>query len=527
MPHSVYDEEMRLIKKFTKQTEKIKEFAKKQFEWRMMGPIRFAEEELKVDPITRQPIQLSDGQKEFLNDIVSGKIKLAIITAARGAGKTFALAVYITWRIFSHSNYSIGSMGGSDDQSEKIRQFITGWIRINPNLEVLTLTQNEKIIKTYSNSFVNFYSCSGTSVRGGHVNDLIIDEQAAGEERGGTKHIRAALWQVSTSPDVRIIQSSTAHLAHGDFIQTWNEAEKLGYKRYRWSLVKHISGEMDPLKIYQDKNPNNWFSAVPWSNDETIRILRKQKGDTEWLTEGLGGISISSGLVFNPSDIVITHEFCERCEEEECHPYEENICPLIQMVAQVILGIKEENISSSVKIMLRFIVDRVLGIDWGRGSPTAYVVLGKYKGVVFVLEHHELTGLTDQEKIEFAIELIKKWDVEIVRPDPREWSLNNLIAEQGYAVHELFKFEGGKEKYKYLATLKKYVERHQLIIPKCFDILLRSLGNLSYDDEGKIRKHDDHSADAIMYAISYYDELVSTSPLYEMNPEEKHGVNLW
>jgi hypothetical protein len=176
-----------------------------------------------------------------------------------------------------------------------------------------------------------------------------------------------------------------------------------------------------------------------------------------------------------------------------------------------------------------YIHNRVLGIDWGRGSPTAFVVLGQYKDWIFVLEAHETIGLSDQQKLDLAVELCRKWQVEVVRPDPREWALNNWLSERIEAgVHELFTGEeGGNEKYKYVATLKKYVERHKLCIPPCDDNedLIRSLKNLTYDEKGKIRKKDDHSADAMIYAISYYDEIDIEGS--SGTPTVSGGANLW
>jgi hypothetical protein len=168
-----------------------------------------------------------------------------------------------------------------------------------------------------------------------------------------------------------------------------------------------------------------------------------------------------------------------------------------------------------------------MGIDWGRGSPCAFVVLGKYKETVFVLEAVEFTGLTDTEKIAYADELAKKWNIDIIRPDPREWTLNGMLADKGYAIHELFSFEGGNEKYEYVGTMKKYIERHQVIIPNIFEDLIRSLRMLAYDDKGKIRKLDDHSSDAFMYAISFYGEIDSESALWEIKPEERGLRSFW
>jgi hypothetical protein len=500
--------------------------------WKAAGPVEFAKQQLKFDPNTGGPLIFSDGQKLFLDDVATGQFRLVIIAAGRGSGKTFALACYIMWRIYTHDNWHIACMGGSSEQSDKIASYIAGWIMNNPTLEQYTLKNIKKETVTYSNCSTSFHACSGTSVRGPHTTELIIDEQAAGEESGGGKFIQAALYDVSTSQDIRVIQSSTCQYIHGDFLKTWNNAEKLGYKRYTWSIAKHISGNTDPYAIYKDRDPKHWKSNIPWIPDINVQILRdKATCDDEWLVEALGGISISSGLVFNPEDFKSC--LCDgrgECpaivDDKTCQPYIDKKCPIVQYVVNVMEGVQQVTVITT-KALQQFVHERVMGIDWGRGSPCAFVVLGKFKKWVFVLEAVEFTGLTDKEKIDYADELAKKWNVDIIRPDPREWTLNGMLTDRGYAVHELFSFEGGNEKYEYVGTLKKYIERHQVIIPKIFEDLIRSMRMLAWDEKGHIRKIDDHSSDAMLYAISFYGELDTESALWELPTDQRGIKSLW
>jgi hypothetical protein len=529
VPKGLFDEETKLRMKFKKKDIKFHEDYKKWREyWKAEGPVKFAYKILKFDPNTGGPLALSAGQEEFLIDVGMKGVRLAIITAGRGSGKTFVLAVYIMWRIYTHENYHIASMGGSQEQSDKIASYIQGWIRNSQELENYTLKSIQRETITQSDGQATFHACSATSVRGPHTHDIIIDEQAAGEEHGGQRFIRAAIWDVSTSPDIHIIQSSTAHYIHGDFLATWNDAPKLGYKRYQWSIAKHISGEIDPYKTYEDTNSKHWLSNVPWIPQINIEILRNKESNDKWLVEALGGISMSSGLVFSPADFNVS--IC-KADCDECEAYKDGVC--LNIVQRILFeeGTPEEALPIKTSDGLKqFFHERVLGIDWGRGSPTAFVVLAKFRDWVIVLEAHETLGLTDQEKIDMAVELCKNWEIEIVRPDPREWTLNGWLAERTEAaIHELFSGpEGGNEKYKYVAALKKYVERHKLRIPReqMFEDLIRSLRNLTYDENGKIRKKDDHSADAMMYAISYYDEVDDDSPVWDIGKNER-GINLW
>jgi len=530
MPRGIFSEEQKVYEKFhakSKKAEKTRQDYKFwRAEWKKNGIIKFALEVLKIDPVTGNLLLLSDDQKEFLYD-VTHDVDLAIISAGRGSGKTFSLAIYVIWRIYTHDFYHISCIGGSQEQSDKIQEFIKGWIRHNPQLKAYTWKNVKGLVKSYAESSVVFLTVSPTSTRGPHVRDVIIDEEAAGEEAGGTKYIKASLWQGSTSEKLHIIKSSTPHYVHGDFLNTWNNFERMGYKRYQWAVAKHISGEKDGKLIYEDFDPSHWFANVPWSSDDAIQKLRSSSSNDEWLVEALGTISLASGLVFNPANIDSC--ICSRCLDMhmQCYPYKEGHCPIVQYYMQL-EGEEEKKIPSSIKKALQRVRDRIQGIDWGQIVPDAYAVTGRFREAVFVLAHLELKGQTDEEKIDTAVDMAKKWNVEIIRPDPAQWAYNNQLSNRGFAVHELFAFEGGQEKKTYLFTLKRLIERHQLVIPCAFTDLIRSLKQLTYDKRGKVRKSDDHSFDALLYAVSYYGEFLDTPTM----PKRKDGkggmgVQLW
>lgn len=475
-------------------------------EWKKRGPVEFAYKILKIDPITSQPLRLSDGQKEFLNDLFTGKVRKAIISAGRGAGKTFVLAIYILWRIATHDYWDISSMGGSSEQSEKIQRFITGWRVHSPIISKMIVKDVQRKVKTRAPSEAIFMSCSGASVRGPHTVELIIDEECEAEKQGKTKEVRAALWEVSTSKDFHIIKSSTAHFIHGDFLHTWNRAKELGYKRYRWAIAKHKSDNPDIYQTYMDSKPENWESAVPWIPHENIQELRKEKSNDEWLVEALGGIGVMAGLVFDPMAFTgyPLGIVCDHCDI--CRPYEENYCPLIHFAMEMV-GVPKNQIPATVKDALTHVVERVEGIDWGRHEPCAFTIFGRFKYLVFVLHSEELVVANDTMKVDRAEELARKWDISIVRPDPAQFPYNNELINRGFAVHELFSFSGGQEKLAYVHCAKKHVERTIVIIPKAFNKLIECLREISWDAKGKIRKENDHSFDSFIYGISYYCEL--------------------
>jgi hypothetical protein len=493
----------------------FEEFRKK---WEEAGAIAFAEQVLKIDPENGGPLLLSNDQKEWLTDVTINNVQLSIISAGRGSGKTFVLAVYVCWRIFTNEFYHISCLGGSQDQSDKIQLYIQGWIR-RTELSQYCSKNVQHIIRTYASSSATFHSCSGTSVRGPHVRELVIDEEAAGEEQNKTKFIKAAMWEVSTSKNLRIIKSSTPHLSYGDFLETWNDWRELGFKRYQWSITKHISGNINPYEIYKDKISKHWLSNVPWTTDDTIQKLRGTKSDEEWLVEALGCMSITSGLVFKPSDLVAC--ICDLCET--CEPYKEKKCYVVQGKL-AIEGLRRDKIPESTRLALSYVGERVLGIDWGQRAPDDYTMLAKYGRTIFVLEQIELLGQSDQDKIATAERFCKDWHCENIRPDPEQWSYSNQLIDKGYQVDKIWEGpEGTKAKNRMVYLAKRVIERHYLVIPKAYTSLIRCLKNLTYDENGKIRKYNDHAFDSLIYAISAYSDEEEDSG----RKEEPQGATLW
>ena len=155
-------------------------------------------------------------------------------------------------------------------------------------------------------------------------------------------------------------------------------------------IIKFGAEWCGPCKTIES-TVHHWFSNIPWSTDNTIQLLRNQKSNDEWLCEGLGAFSISSGLVFKVEDLKSCT--CDRCPE--CHPYEEasatfNGCPLTQYYLQL-SGMKPSEIPSSPKRAKQYIGERIEGIDWGQGTaPDAYTATGKLGGTIFVLDQREL-----------------------------------------------------------------------------------------------------------------------------------------
>jgi len=506
--------------------------------WREAGPISFAEEILTcpqdVPPhpeLGQVPefVVLSDDQKLFLYDLWKGIVTKFILAAGRGAGKTFIIAIYVTWRIVCFDHFTITVMGGSLEQSEKIKAYVDDWRDDSPEiyhcLHRSTGGGNRTaVIHSRWRGYARFPPCSESAARGPHVTQVIIDEVAVGESRskGGAKAVRSVRGQLISSPNILQGMTSTAHYILGTFYDTWTKSEQYGYTRYRWSTVRHKSemwygSDGKPNWNYiddvlaADRNADSWIPNVWWVNQDQIRDTCPDSTKDEWIVEVLGGMSRGSGLVFSRDDLKAC--ICtgrkwrdDGSECEECNPYAVS-CPMLLK-----LGLK-----------LNMISERRGGVDFGQVAPNALTITGQRGRIVFVLYSDERTGMGEEEVLEWVTKTLKQYVVWDVFCDPEERAMRNALYNREFVVPHIWaESGGGRAKKQYVSNIKRHVEQHILIIPKCFTYLINSLSGLAYDERGNIRKRDDHAFDSLLYAMIDYD-VDESSKFYTEVKDRKIG----
>jgi len=493
-------------------------------QWREAGPVRFAEEYLFCPPdVPFHPdfdpdnnveeycvgcecshpkfhengvpyhLILPDDHKELLNALWKRLYDAIILSAGRGTGKTFTWSIWDTWSLTVNNDYKITFMGGSQEQSSLCQEYIDFWRDMHPNIKRCLWKSTKGIkpkITTRFRGKLRFSACSKASARGPHVNMLQLDEVCTAEDKSeeGAKAVDAAWWQTTGKRDTMMVMSSTTDYVHGRFAEILQEPDKWGFKRFIWSSVKHISGE-PPDKHYKDKNPDNWIPNYWWFTQKEIEKLRK-KSDEEWLCEALGRPSMASGAVFAKRDIDIV--ICDLCgKEKECQPFVWGKCPLIEVLK---LGNKKDPI--------KFVVDRRAGYDYGDKSPNALAIGGMKGKHTIILWAGELKGVTTRNLLDWIDSHCKEFKVNVILPDPSAAgaTVSRALEELGYAVYILG--QSDKEKMQRCWNIRNWVERHRIIIPKAFWNLTRSLRKLAWDKEGKLRKVDDHSYDALSYLMN-------------------------
>lgn len=496
--------------------------------WREAGPIRFAEEYLFCPPnVPSYPnwekyqeeaycigcekvhkkfhengipvhVILSPDQVDLLLDVWVNGIRLILVSAGRGAGKTFIYGVWNCWRMCCFDHYEITCMGGSAPQSKIIQKYIDYW-RLSHKRVAYIIYKSPKSMGnrgclTRMGAECKFIACSPTAAMGPHVDEVQIDEACAAESKGieGQEAIEAIDWQTIGRRDTYVWMTSTSHFLLGKFMQILKNPEKYGFKVYFWSIAKHISGK--PVQtVYDDRNPKHWLPNVWWVTKEDIQKKRKAKSNEEWLCWALGRPSLSSGAIFKTTDMDFI--VCNLCEDAaDCQPYKWGHCKLIEAFG---LGDKNDPI--------KFIIDRKSGYDHGDPAPCALIIGGLKGNVIFILYADEMKGLSSEDLIRWIKTKLNLYKVFTFNPDPSIGGkyVSEKIDEAGFSVNILD--EQAKEER--VQNLKCIVEKHTMIIPPAYWHLIESMRVAHRNRRGKIVKYNDHSFDGICYLCVDWGEM--------------------
>ena len=461
-------------RKLRRQVSLAEERHKQEQEWEekrlyyVEHPVEFIENELWYHG---RLVKLSPDQQKFIEEVASST-NFSVLMAGRGTGKTFSLACYCTWRITTHRYWGITYLGGAFEQAQILGRFIDGFVKESPWVRHY-LDDNRKEWKgsTYLDTYLKISGCSETQTRGPHPSELVLDEEAAAEKAGNLGVVRAAIFQMmGGTHQPHIIKTSTAHYLLGDFMATWVDAEKLGYKRYRWSAAELVDGKWAPRR------------GCHWITQEQVDMALRQATEEEWDVEVMGGIGKLAGSVFGIEDIdravslaVIDLALAKR--EEEGYG--------------VVLLPDGENPVSPV----------YLGVDWGRNHPTVITIVQWVNNTVRVLHNEERFGERYEQIIEDIYKLYKKYHVDTVLPDPTGEMMNQKLQDKGMNI---ILINTVKENMSLFSNLVWLMQKGMFRIPPKYVQLIRELKMLSYDDKGNIRKQNDDHPDSLKLACSEY-----------------------
>lgn len=393
--------------------------------------------------------ELSDHQKEFLDDMSDLSNNRAIISASRNSGKTITLAILAVWSVsvlpyFTGNPYKVVILAGSLKQSQQLYQYVKGWFE---NSDFLNEKLADKPKKTHTDlkdgSFVSSLAASEKQIRGHHPNCLIMDEAAEMDD----DIVNSALPMVLSKTPNRIIMSSTPHRYHSKFVDYWFDSKdgNNSYDNYHWSI-----------------------SDCDWIDQQSLEEIKKEFDKATASVELEGLPYKKEGSVFNSEDI----RACVVNRELDVQP-------------------------DTYKVM---------GIDYGMAHPTVIIVVQvDDDGVFEVLETKAFTDTRFKVIREQVSRLYNEYEVSVVYGDDSHKSVNQELQAEGLNLIPT-SFSGGAKPYM-VNNLKNKIEKHQLRIPYTEEKLIRELDMYQYKttSTGKetFRSKKDDYVDALVLACKY------------------------
>jgi len=350
-----------------------------QYKEAILEALMFDKYRTDIDAYTKERLNipnLSPGQLEFLRDMTDLSNTKVLICSARGGGKTFASAIVATWSIdilpyYYKKPYEVTVLAGSFKQAEILYSYCKKFF----TRTALADKVDGDVMKTRTvlkdGSRIDVLTASEKQVRGPHPDTLLIDEACEVPD----DLIKAALPQVSTSYHGRIILTSTPHHYFSYFVDTWENAEKLGYKTYQWKAV-----------------------SCPWIDKKKIEDAKKELDSETFRIEWEGLPTPLTGTVFDGEDIK-------------------------KSIIESLPSLTEDPI--------------YMGIDWGFVHPTVITIVQNQDGIFSVLlaeEHKQAKATELRERIK---SLYDEYNVDRVFADISHKGENQRLVDDGLNLEEV------------------------------------------------------------------------------------------
>jgi len=438
----------------------------KNLKWNLTGGIS---EKLKADEIReRMGLELPAKPKELFDDIVSGKIRRAVVAACRGGGKSWTVAGIET-AMFGYKGFDWFNIGGSKTQAKKVFDKSQDFIRYDPQLAKDVIKSIQSETKHVDGQFISVAAASSTQIRsqhfGGknHGGGLTIDEEDEADE----SIVKGALPTINTAHPSVIIRMSTRQKRIGTFSALCKNHKKLGYKFYQWDAFDICDKCTDNCKecfpefrdkYCKSKAKNNKFGWIAIS--EIKQAWRESDENADWFEVEYMGWEVSKGLlVYDQDDI-------KKCEVQS---------------NQFIRG-----------------NPTFLGIDWGWLKDRTVLLILQFQGKQrLVITTKTLTKPSNDLVKTTVRDLYNKYHFDSIYPDSSHPYENNELAIQGYHVVPVV---FSKEKETGIANVNNGLEHGWYSFPVTEVKLITQLINYKRDKDGKPVKVDDHFCDALLCA---------------------------
>lgn len=376
-------------------------------------------------------------QREFFDEIQSGKGKNLVIVAGRGIGKTLAISVTALWYVFVRSltdnhPFQVVILAGSYEQAKISYSYIVNFINNSTFLQSQLErepTQREILFK--NGAFIRPLAASETAIRGHHPDLLLFDEAAQIDD----KLIYAALPMTAPSKYARQVFSTTPSEGFSWVEDKWEHQERYSYPEWKFF---------------------NW-NAESFLPPAQVELLKQMLPANDYCSEIQGLPYKREGKVFRLEDL-------KYCQES--------------------LTVQEKDAGETYA-----------GVDWGYSpDPTTLVVVQRYNDiwkVKYIEEYLKQPFEIVHGKIK---EICLSYNVQSIYVDSTDKGECLRLSAEGLPVIPIA-FKG--EKTTMISNLRMLVEQRRIIFdPKTQQALIGQMLDYTYDT----KKHED-LVDALMLSV--------------------------
>jgi phage terminase large subunit len=140
----------------------------------------------------------------------------------------------------------------------------------------------------------------------------------------------------------------------------------------------------------------------------------------------------------------------------------------------------------------------VYGVDWGFRNPSCILAIGVKEGVVYVLEEFYQSRVTDDELIDIAEQMQKKWGIGAFYCDPSEPASIEKFKRGGIDARK-----GNNDVNAGIRAVTAKIETNRFYVHERCQNLINEFNMYCYSDDEKDRpvKLHDHAMDTCRYAI--------------------------
>jgi hypothetical protein len=202
---------------------------------------------LKLTLVRKNPValatdygdmHLSLGQLRLLNAICSRDPKYSqiIVKTPRGGGKTKIAAMAFAWLLLTDRTWRIFVHSGSFEQARYLYGYFKPLVT-NPELfppDWLEHEPTRRATEFKEGGYLRILAASERQSRGGHVDIIALDEAVL-----ISQDLIDAVWptvRTSKRPKRLVMSTASPKVSLDWFLHIWQDAGKLGFERFEWSL---------------------------------------------------------------------------------------------------------------------------------------------------------------------------------------------------------------------------------------------------------------------------------------------------